>query len=141
MSVIIRESTPHEINKMKQNKQISFTETALFDGMERESGEIIIRQVHIGRFIVDGLLKNHKLVIEYDGHFHNTEEKMIKDEARDRFLNKCGFLVIRYQWFQFINDREEFKVALNCLIQTAVRDMNSLANFPTTQSIPVRNLL
>ena len=133
MSVIIRESTPQEINKMKKNKQISFTETALFDGMERETGEIIIRQVHIGRFIVDGLLKGKTLIFEFDGHHH--QERTERDLERDRFLMSLGFIIIRYQWFDFIHNSNEYKTALNCLIQMAVKDMSVMKNWAKNFSL------
>jgi len=59
----------------------------------------------VKKFCVDILLEDKKTIIEYDGGGHylpvyckkmTMKEFMAKQEGRDRYLNKCGYHVIRY---------------------------------------------
>ena len=46
--------------------------------------------------IVDFYLpKPHKICIEIDGGYHNTDEQIIKDKNKDAYLISRGFRVIR----------------------------------------------
>ncbi|GBE35111.1 hypothetical protein BMS3Bbin06_01647 [bacterium BMS3Bbin06] len=51
------------------------------------------RQQCIGRYIVDFVCFERKAVIEVDGGQHSEERA---DKARDRWLNKEGFQVLRF---------------------------------------------
>jgi very-short-patch-repair endonuclease len=51
------------------------------------------RQVPVGRYVVDFLCHELKLIIEIDGGQH-CESK--RDEIRTRYLKKLGFDVIRF---------------------------------------------
>ena len=61
------------------------------------------RQKIVGDYIVDFCCPGAKVVIEVDGGQHYTEEGLKKDTARDDFLNKQGFKVLRF------SDREVLK--------------------------------
>ncbi|WP_432823932.1 endonuclease domain-containing protein [Trichloromonas sp.] len=52
------------------------------------------RQEQIGRFIVDFVCYDKKLIVEADGGQHATEQK--KDEERTCWLNAQGFRVVRF---------------------------------------------
>ena len=52
------------------------------------------RQVPIGRYIVDFLCLDAKLVIEVDGGQHDAHRA--KDEARTRAIEQFGFRVVRF---------------------------------------------
>ena len=54
------------------------------------------RQKMIGNYIVDFYCPKGKLVIELDGSQHYTDDAKIKDEKRDRFLNRLGLRVLRF---------------------------------------------
>ena len=54
------------------------------------------RQKVIGSYIVDFLCEEGRLVIELDGEQHYSEKGRARDSVRDRFLNNCGYLVLRY---------------------------------------------
>ena len=58
------------------------------------------RQRPIGAYIVDFISLSHKIIIEIDGSQHYEVKHKIKDRQRENYLNKLGFMVIRY------NDRE-----------------------------------
>ncbi|WP_075216894.1 endonuclease domain-containing protein [Mongoliimonas terrestris] len=54
------------------------------------------RQVPIGRYIVDFICHERKLVIEIDGGQHGFEEVARRDEIRTAFLHGEGYRVIRF---------------------------------------------
>jgi very-short-patch-repair endonuclease len=54
------------------------------------------RQKNIGDFIVDFYCPAAKLIVELDGGQHYSKENILKDEARDKFLNGLGFRVLRF---------------------------------------------
>jgi very-short-patch-repair endonuclease len=53
------------------------------------------RQKPVGRYIVDFLCVEHRLVIEVDGGQHN-EEQADYDRLRDLYLKKRGLTVLRF---------------------------------------------
>jgi very-short-patch-repair endonuclease len=52
------------------------------------------RQEPIGKYIVDFVCYEKKLIIECDGSQHIANEK--KDKIRDEYLKKQGFYVLRF---------------------------------------------
>jgi very-short-patch-repair endonuclease len=54
------------------------------------------RQQPLGKFIVDFVSLENKLVIEIDGGQHNQEEQLENDMKRRNWLEKDGFRVIRF---------------------------------------------
>jgi len=70
------------------------TEALLFSALR--SGQLGVsfkRQVPVlGRFIVDFLAPEVKLVVEVDGLYHNTRREA--DERRERALVRAGFQVV-----------------------------------------------
>ncbi|MCJ7508181.1 MAG: endonuclease domain-containing protein [candidate division Zixibacteria bacterium] len=54
------------------------------------------RQHHIGRFVVDFYCPRASLVVEVDGNTHLINQKLIKDEIRQKRLEKKGLIVKRY---------------------------------------------
>lgn len=50
-----------------------------------------------GRFRVDFILKDARLIIELDGHdYHSTKEQLENDAIRQRYLSRAGYTVIRF---------------------------------------------
>jgi very-short-patch-repair endonuclease len=64
------------------------------------------RQKNIGDYIVDFYCPAAKLIIEIDGGQHYSEENIVKDEARDSFLNDLGFRVFRFSNSDVFNNIE-----------------------------------
>ncbi|OAQ20236.1 endonuclease domain-containing protein [Thermosulfurimonas dismutans] len=54
------------------------------------------RQLPIGRYIVDFVAFNPKVVIDIDGDSHYTPLARKNDEKRDRYLVSLGFRVFRF---------------------------------------------
>jgi very-short-patch-repair endonuclease len=52
------------------------------------------RQVPIGRYIVDFLCEECRLILEIDGGQHAQSQGY--DDARTRYLNTCGYHVLRF---------------------------------------------
>ncbi|WP_082747519.1 endonuclease domain-containing protein [Bradyrhizobium macuxiense] len=53
------------------------------------------RQHPIGRYIVDFVTLDGKLVVEVDGVTHAEPNEIERDIIRSQFLESCGFLVVR----------------------------------------------
>ena len=67
----------------------------LADRIEKESwfGD---KEKH-GRYRVDFILKDVRLIIELDGHaYHSSPEQLEKDAIRQRYLTRAGYTVIRF---------------------------------------------
>jgi very-short-patch-repair endonuclease len=60
------------------------------------------RQAPIGRYIVDFVCFERRLVIELDGGHH--AEQIARDEERTRWLNSQGFRVLRFWDNQVFED-------------------------------------
>ncbi|MCK5125170.1 MAG: endonuclease domain-containing protein [candidate division Zixibacteria bacterium] len=54
------------------------------------------RQYSIGQYIVDFYLPSHKLAIEIDGPTHLSNQSILKDKTRTRFLKNNGISLLRY---------------------------------------------
>lgn len=54
------------------------------------------RQVPIGRYVVDFVCFEHRLVVETDGDSHGSDAQRRRDEARTRFLQSAGYRFVRF---------------------------------------------
>ena len=54
------------------------------------------RQYQIGHYYVDFFCYQAKLIIELDGSQHYTQKMLVYDNARTDFLEKQGYVVIRF---------------------------------------------
>ncbi|EKE11924.1 MAG: hypothetical protein ACD_14C00071G0001 [uncultured bacterium] len=61
------------------------------------------RQHSLGRYIVDFVCLDKKLIIELDGWQHKEEKQERYDTVRTEFLESCGFKVLRF-WNNEINN-------------------------------------
>lgn len=55
------------------------------------------RQHSIGKYIVDFICIESRLIIEIDGDVHFYDENIIKDKIREDYLKKLGFKIKRYK--------------------------------------------
>ena len=85
----------------------------------------IRRQCPIGRFIVDFVHHDSRLVVEVDGPHHETPEAVAYDAARTAWLEGQGFRVRRFTTRQVTDDRDAVLTAIKA-------DMLS----PPTQPFP-----
>jgi type I restriction enzyme R subunit len=61
----------------------------------RCEGEKFQRQVALGTFLVDFVCFERRLVVEIDGPSHDGEEQKAADAARDAWLCRQGFRILR----------------------------------------------
>ncbi len=54
------------------------------------------RQHPIGKYIVDFICKEAKIIVEIDGGQHNEPENIISDTERTKYLEGLGYKVIRF---------------------------------------------
>jgi len=64
------------------------------------------RQYSIGRYIIDFINLDKKIIIELDGFQHKEENQERYDQERTEFLEKRGFKILRF-WNNEINDNLE----------------------------------
>ncbi|MGF6369782.1 very-short-patch-repair endonuclease [Paraburkholderia sp. RAU6.4a] len=65
-----------------------------------------------GRYRVDFILKDARLIIELDGHeHHSTKDQLMRDAIRQRYLTRAGYDVIRF------TGREVFRNAARCVAE------------------------
>jgi very-short-patch-repair endonuclease len=64
--------------------------------------------VRLGRYEVDFLWRDARLVVELDGYeFHSTREAFERDRARDADLQSRSFRVLRFTWRQVRDSPKE----------------------------------
>jgi 5-methyltetrahydrofolate--homocysteine methyltransferase len=62
------------------------------------------RQHPIGRYVVDFVCTDKKLVIEVDGSTHLSEEAINRDRNRQKWLEENGYVVMRFWGDEVKND-------------------------------------
>lgn len=88
------------------NKCNSYIEANLYLAAARHSISFI-PQYKIGDYHVDFLVDNTNIVVECDGYdHHKTTEQIRSDYRRERFLQKQGYLVVRFSGTE-INDNPD----------------------------------
>lgn len=112
------------LEKMYKLHSVSKTEKAVLDGLEQKLGQKIIRQVVFGKWLVDGLLTNSNVIVEYDGpQNHQSPEKQLKDQRRDDEFLKLGFQIYRLQWFEFEKDFRLYQKQLQNAVEFSAKDI------------------
>jgi very-short-patch-repair endonuclease len=76
----------------------------------------IRRQAPIGRFVVDFVHHETRLVIEVDGPHHETPEAKSYDAARTAWLERQGYRVQRFTTKAVADDREAVLTAIRSAI-------------------------
>ena len=81
-----------------RNKSTS-AEIALWNILKSKKldGRKFRRQYSINKYIVDFCCPSEKLVIELDGAPHGEYHKIQNDEIRDQYLERLGFIVLRFE--------------------------------------------
>src|SRR5882724_2615007 len=87
-------TTPHERTLWRALKELPM------------SGTHFRRQAPIGPYVVDFFCPAAHLIIELDGGHHNEDETAQKDRARQQWLEREGYRVIRF-WNSDINSSLE----------------------------------
>lgn len=89
----------------------------------RRLGNFKFRRQHsIGSYVVDIYHHDSKTVIEADGDVHFALEKQVEhDRVRQSWLEAKGFLVLRYNNVDIVNNLENI---LEEIYQTIIKRMN-----------------
>ena len=77
------------------------------------------RQLPLGKYIVDFVCLEKRLIIELDGGQHNAEAQRQYDRVRDQWLRSQGFQILRY-WNHEIFD--EWESVAEAVWKAAQRD-------------------
>ena len=89
------------------NKCNSYIEANLYLAAARHSISLI-PQYKIDSYCVDFLVDNTNIVVECDGHdYHKTAEQIRSDYQRERFLQKQGYLVVRFSGAEINENPDE----------------------------------
>lgn len=77
------------------------------------------RQAPIGRYIVDFLCIEKKVIVELDGGQHNWETRIDRDKNRHDWLESQGYKVLRFWNFEVYQDVQTVlnKIANECVIE------------------------
>lgn len=88
-----------ETNSRKHAKALRKTmtnaETILWSRLRRHHAFKFCRQHPVGPYIADFACIATKLIVEVDGDTHSSDEEIKHDKAREEFLKKRGWRVLR----------------------------------------------
>jgi adenine-specific DNA-methyltransferase len=81
----------------------------------RLGGHKFKRQFLVGRYIVDFICLEAKLVVELDGGQHT--QQTVYDTTRDAYLTARGFRVLRFWNIEFLTNRDGVLETLLCQLE------------------------
>lgn len=101
----------------ENRKNPTKAEDKLWQALRNKStGHKFRRQHAIGKYIVDLVCIEKKLVIEIDGPIHNLQKR--EDQEREQILNDDGFRVIRFNNEDVLNNLNEVLVKIKSELST-----------------------
>jgi len=86
----------------------------------KKQGVIFRRQRTIGKYIVDFVCLELKLIIEIDGESHNNTEIAKNDIIRQEYLEKLGFRVIRFTDEEILKSMNEVLLVLEDVVKRGI---------------------
>ena len=112
-------------------KEPTLSEALLWDNLRREKLDVRFRRQHlIGKYIVDFVCLEKRLIVEVDGEYHNTKEQIELDDERTLELEQNhNFKVIR-----FSND--EVKTQTPLVLTKIQQELLSRKSFPVSAPSP-----
>ncbi len=92
-----RERNIHAVTIAHEQREAPSRAEALLWGALRGRGlgPKFRRQVPMGRYVVDFVCFEKRLIVESDGPVHDTPEQIAYDQVRDDWLRSQGFIVLR----------------------------------------------
>jgi leucyl-tRNA synthetase len=113
------------LQKAKANrKNYTETEDIIWQELRNRKLESKFRRQHpIDKFITDFVCLEHKLIVEIDGEYHNSNEQQELDNARTVVLRLNGFKVIRFT-------NKEVKNNLDSVLEKIKQELAATAPSP-----------
>lgn len=95
-------------------------EVAFLGLCERSALPLPRLNTKIGRFTVDALFADHRLVIELDGGAaHGRPAAVVQDRNRELYLRERGYRIVRYSWWQVFEEPDRVGADLRRLLADA----------------------
>ncbi|MGI9542241.1 MAG: endonuclease domain-containing protein [Cyclobacteriaceae bacterium] len=96
MKIYYNRKLKHLARKLRNDSTLS--EVLLWNELKAKqlNGYQFMRQKPIGNYIVDFFYSQLKLVIEIDGDSHDAKEVYLNDLRRQKYLEKIGLAVLRF---------------------------------------------
>ena len=93
----------------KKNRQNpTEAESIAWDYFRANLPNVKFRRQHIiGDYIVDFVSLQHRLIIEIDGEYHETQEQQMLDAARTKWLNSKKLRVIRFKNSEILHEMDK----------------------------------
>ena len=119
------------LHAKEMRKEPTLSEALLWDNLRREKLDVRFRRQHlIGKYIVDFVCLEKRLIVEVDGEYHNTKEQIeLGDERTLELEQKHNFKVIR-----FSND--EVKTQTPLVLTKIQQELLSRKSFPVSAPSP-----
>jgi len=84
----------------------------------QQTGFKFRRQHPIGPYVVDFYCARVRLAVEIDGFSHDTADRTVRDETRDRFLTENGHHVLRLLASDILRDVDEVIAAIVAKVES-----------------------
>jgi len=112
----------------KLRKEMTFGEVILWNELKENKllGFDFDRQRCMDNYIVDFYCKELMLAIEIDGRYHNYEEILIKDDARQAKLESFGVRFLRFAEADVKDDLSNVLRAIEGMIITILKGDDSI---------------
>ncbi len=119
------------LHAKEMRKEPTLSEAILWDNLRREKLDVRFRRQHlIGKYIVDFVCLEKRLIVEVDGEYHNTIEQQELDNTRTLELEqKHNFKVIR-----FSND--EVNKEISTVLNKIESELKSRISYPASAPSP-----
>lgn len=86
------------LKKQQDSKKPTLIEKKVYDELKKRGLLFETQKIINGRFLVDAYIPNLNLIIEADGdYWHSLERVQKKDKAENAYLTKCGFNLVRWR--------------------------------------------
>jgi len=94
-------------------------EKAMAAALDEHAIEYDEQVVMYEKFMVDFKLRHHDVIIQCDGLFwHDRPHVRSRDRGQDRYLSKCGYIVLRFDDEKILNQMESTIVEIERTIKT-----------------------
>lgn len=105
-------------NAKKLRNKLTYAEKMLWSRLSKNQLGVKFRRQHpIGDYIADYYCNSLKLIIEVDGEYHETNEQVEIDRARDETLSHFGIKTLRIKNDEVINDIESIIESIKLILK------------------------